>query len=197
VNPITDTDENPAELTRWLRDWQRQGGDARLEQRLLTAIYAELKHIAAQRLSRESAAPWSPTELVHETWLKLKPGGAPISSRNDFLRLASVAMRHLLVDQARERRAAKRHAPQQTITLSLLADGADSALDDDQLLDLDRRLSALATDHPRAAEAISLRAFAGLELAELATALGVSLASAKRDLAFGRAWLSAELADPG
>src|SRR5690606_19331428 len=120
--------------------------------------------------------------------LRLKPSGAPITDRNSFLRLASVAMRHLLVDQARERLAGKRQALRQTITLSLIADDADDALDDHRLLDLERALAALAVDHPRAAEAVSLRAFAGLELDEMASALDVSLATAKRDLAFGRAW---------
>jgi len=189
----TDIRHDDQPLTEWLRDWQRTGSDTRLDARLLEATYAELKRIASQRLMHESATPLTPTELVHETWLRLKPADSPITDRNGFLRLASTAMRHLLIDQARERLAGKRHGHHQTITISLISDGPANALDDHRLLDLDRALSTLARDHPRAAEAVSLRAFAGLELGELATALGISLATAKRDLAFGRAWLSAEL----
>lgn len=178
-------------LTEWLRDWQKQPAGSRLDARLLDAVYAELRRVASQRLVHEAHAALTPTELVHETWLRLKPTEAPITDRNGFLRLASVAMRHLLIDQARERLSHKRHGLVQTIPVSLADVGAArGALDDSRLLDLDRALDALAIDHPRAAEAVALRAFAGLDLGELAATLGISLATAKRDLAFGRAWLA-------
>jgi RNA polymerase sigma factor (TIGR02999 family) len=192
---VTSSDKTPP-LTEWLREWQ-QSGDDRLDNRLLEALYMELRRVAAQRLARESQATVTPTELVHETWLRLKPPNTPIADRNSFLRIASVAMRHLLIDQARERLSQKRHGVMQTITVSLAENGVQQhALDDTQLLDLDRALDALASGHPRVAEAVVLRAFAGLDLHELADALRVSLATAKRDLAFGRAWLAATLKDP-
>jgi len=176
-------------LTAWLRDWQ-QAQPAHMNERLMKAVYGELRRVAAQRLAGESPASWTPTELVHETWLRLKPGDAPLADRNAFLRLASVAMRNLLVDQARERLAQKRHGHMQTITVSLAEDGGGRSLDDHRLLDLDRALDALALEYPRAAAAVALRVFGGLELDELAAALEISLATAKRDLAFGRAWLT-------
>ena len=182
--------EKAQPLTEWLRDWQQRPEGTRLDARLLDAVYAELRHVAAQRLANEAHSALTPTELVHETWLRLKPGDAPIADRNGFLRLASVAMRHLLVDQARERLSHKRRGVMQTITVSLADDAARNGLDDADLLDLDRALDGLAADHPRAAEAVALRAFAGLELGELAEALDISLATVKRDLAFGRAWLT-------
>lgn len=190
-------ESDSAPLTEWLRHWQQDGRSARLDGRLMQAIYGELRHIAAQRLARELKAPLTPTELVHETWLRLKPGDAPIADRNAFLRLASVAMRNLLVDQARERMANKRHAIRQAITVSVLADDSPSVMADARLLDLDRAIDELARSHPRAAEAVALRAFAGLDLADLASALDVSLATAKRDLAFGRAWLAEALMEHG
>lgn len=180
-------------LTEWLRVWQRQSNGARLDERVLQAVYSELRAVAAQRLAQESQSPLTPTELVHETWLRLKPSGAPITDRRSFLRLASVAMRHLLVDQARRRLSQKRQVALRAVTVSLAADGTSHLLDDAQWLDLGRALDALADDHPRAAEAVTLRAFAGLELDELAQILRISLATAKRDLAFGRAWLAARL----
>jgi RNA polymerase sigma factor (TIGR02999 family) len=192
---VTSSGKTPP-LTEWLREWQRSGDD-RLDARLLEALYMELRRVAAQRLARESQAVLTPTELVHETWLRLKPPHAPIADRNSFLRLASVAMRHLLVDQARERLSQKRHGVMQTMTVSLAENGVQQrTLDDTQLLDLDRALDALASGHPRVAEAVVLRAFAGLDLHELAGALSISLATAKRDLAFGRAWLADTLRDP-
>lgn len=192
---MTSSDKTPP-LTEWLREWQQSGGD-RLDDRLLEALYVELRRVAQQRLARESQATITPTELVHETWLRLKPPNTPIADRNSFLRLASVAMRHLLVDQARERLSRKRHGVMQTLTVSLAENGVQQrALDDTQLLDLDRALDALACGHPRVAEAVVLRAFAGLDLHELAGALCISLATAKRDLAFGRAWLAATLREP-
>lgn len=189
---MTSSDEKQP-LTEWLRDWQRQPGEARLEARLLEAVYMELRRVAVQRLARESHAIFTPTELVHETWLRLKPSGAPIADRASFLRLASVAMRHLLIDQARERLSQKRRGVMLTITVSLAEDASQRALDDIQLLDLDRALDTLANDHPRIAEAVALRAFAGLDLNELADTLSISLATVKRDLAFGRAWLATTL----
>jgi len=191
---VTSSDKTPP-LTEWLCEWQ-QSGDGRLDARLLEALYTELRRVAVQRLARELQATVTPTELVHETWLRLKPPNTPIADRNSFLRLASVAMRHLLVDQARERLSQKRRGVMQTITVSLAENGAQQrTLDDTQLLDLDRALDALASGHPRVAEAVVLRAFAGLDLHELASALCISLATAKRDLAFGRAWLAATLKD--
>jgi DNA-directed RNA polymerase specialized sigma24 family protein len=73
---------------------------------------------------------------------------------------------------------------------------AQRTLDDTQLLDLDRALDNLAAGHPRVAEAVTLRAFGGLDLNELADTLRISLATAKRDLAFGRAWLTAMMREP-
>jgi RNA polymerase sigma factor (TIGR02999 family) len=184
-------------LTQWLHEWQQQPTGTRLDTRLLEAVYAQLRRLASQRLAREAHAVLTPTELVHETWLRLKPANAPIADRNAFLRLVSVAMRHLLIDQARERLSRKGGGAMQPISVSLTDAGqAGGTLDDTRLLDLDRALAALAADHPRAAEAVSLRAFGGLELDELAAALNVSLTTAKRDLAFGRAWLAAALKEP-
>ena len=189
------SENKPQPVTKWLRDWQRHPNNARLDERPVEALYSELRPVAAQLLLRESRSAFTPTELVHETWLRLKPPETVIADRNSFLRLASVAMRHLLVDQARERLAKKRYGVMQTITLSLADSGTQHVLDDMQMLDLDRALDALAGDHPRVAEAVTLRTFAGMDLNELAVTLSVSLATVKRDLSFGRAWLTAKLQD--
>lgn len=180
---------NAEPLTEWLRAWQAQPGGPRMDARVMEAVYGELRRLAAQRLAGESRSALTPTELVHETWVRLKPPHAPIADRNAFLRLASVAMRNLLVDQARDRLAGKRGGAHKAVTLSLLSDESSQAYDDTRMLDLDRALAALGAEHPRHAEAIVLRAFGGLALDEVAAALGISLATVKRDLAFARAWL--------
>ena len=182
-------------VTQWLRRWRDSPADAEAASFLLSAVYAELHRVAAQRIARESNAEATPTELVHETWLRLVPGQVPCEDRHAFMRFASVAMRNALVDQARERAAEKRGGQWQRITITLqLSDGA-TAWPIERLLDLDRALCGLAEEHARVAKTIELRAFAGLELTEVAAVLGVSLATVKRDLAFGRAWIADALKD--
>ncbi len=177
------------DVTRLLREWRNGDVDGDVAARLARALYGELHRAARQRIARESAAEVTATELVHETWLRFVPAQVPIEDRHAFLRFASVAMRHVLVDRARQRVSDKRGGGWQRITIPLVDSDAGSSSDSTRLLDLDRALSGLGADHPRVAEAIGLRVFAGLDLAEVAETLHVSLATAKRDLAFGRAWL--------
>jgi RNA polymerase sigma factor (TIGR02999 family) len=176
-----------------MRAWQARPGDPQLADRVAGAVYNDLHAIAAARLRRESAPPFTPTELVHEAWLRLRPQGEPIADRSHFFRLASVAMRRLLIDHARERLAAKRGGGAVRVTLSL-AD-AGQPFDDHRLLDLDRALNALADQHPRAAETALLRCFGGLTLDEVAQAMESSLATVKRDLRFAHAWLADAIGD--
>ncbi len=181
--------------TQCLLDWQARPHDPGVAERLARAVYGQLREIAAARLRREQAQPFTPTELVHETWLRLKPPGEALSGREQFYKLASTAMRNLLVDQARERLADKRGGGQVRITLSL-AD-REHGFSDERLLDLDRALARLAVDHPRPAQVVTLRSFGGLELTEVAQALAVSLATIKRDWAFACAWLADALRPDG
>jgi len=178
-------------LTAILRDWQQSPDDPEVAERLTALVYSELKKIARARLLREGNASIQPTELVHETWLKLKPPAEEMKGREHFYKLASTVMRHLLVDQARERLSEKRGGGHLRVTLTSF--GSHSQLEDFRLLDFDRALTTLAIEHPRPAEVVSLRCFGGLTLAEIASELDIGIATVKRDWSFARAWLIVEL----
>jgi len=159
----------------------------------LPLVYAELRRLAARQLAGEAPGQTlQPTALVHEAYLRLTSGVASAPrGKSDFLAAAATAMRRILIDRARARRAEKRGG------------GRDRAdLDPDQLaapersadlLALDEALTRLAEREPRKAQLVELRYFAGLTLDEAAAALDISPATADRDWAFARAWLHREL----
>ncbi|MFU8897192.1 MAG: ECF-type sigma factor [Gammaproteobacteria bacterium] len=182
-------------ITRLLSDWQSKPGDTEAAEALARRVYGELHDIARGRLARAPAAPLAPTELVNETWLRIQATGSQFRDRKHFFRLASICMRHLLVDLARERLAAKRGGPLQPVTLSTSA-AHDTGLETD-VLDLDRALEVLRLQHPGHAEVVELHCFGGLGFAELSELTGASLATVKRRWKFARAWLIDALRDPG
>jgi RNA polymerase sigma factor (TIGR02999 family) len=143
--------------------------------------YEDLRAIAHRRLAaRARGGTLSTTALVHEAYLRL--ADASRSRWNDvphFLALASVAMRHVLVDRARERGALKRGGERRRITL----DEGVLAVEDqsDALLQLDDALERLAAVEPRLARVIECRFFGGLTEQESADALGVTVRTVQRD----------------
>lgn len=159
------------------------------------AVYNELRQLAAVRLAAEPAGhTLDATALVHEVYLKLVPhprADAPRSPGQFFAAVAE-AMRRILIDHARRKRAGKRGGAARRFTLS----EADriAAPDADVVLDVDDALARLAAEDPGAAEVARLRLFAGLTLDEAAAAAGVSRATAYRDWAYARAWLTDALA---
>lgn len=164
---------------------------------LYSIAYEELRRLARAALRSEVYASLSPTTLVHEAWLKLRgsKGLNPESSLH-FKRIAARAMRQILVEAARRRRAAKRGGPGNwVVTLDESAD--QPAASAENLLGLDSALTDLARLHPRQAEMIETRYFAGLSVSETAEVLGVSEATVLRDWRTARAWLAAELARGG
>ena len=156
------------EITRWLRVWQSDPDDARAADRLAALVYDHLRRIAQARLRREANQPFTPTELVHEAWLNIRPPEAPLDGRVSFFKLASRVMRSLLVDQARERLSLKRGGDRVRVTLSIAERERERALSDEQLLDLERALVGLGESHPRHVEVVNLRSFGGLKLDEVA-----------------------------
>lgn len=180
------------ELTRLLR--RSAEGDAAARDAVWTLAHAQLRALAQARLARESSLPtWQPTELVHEAYLKLCDLRMPLADRAHFLALAATTMRRILIDHARGKQRDKRGGGALAVTLdSQLADDGNAA--DIDLLDLDAALEQLAALDARKARAIECSYFAGMNDAELAAALGVSEATAKRDLRSARAWLATVLA---
>ena len=129
-----------------------------------------------------------PTALVHEMFLKLS-NSEPVTWQNraHFLAVAAQQLRHILVNHARDRQAEKRGGKRVKLTLSQV-NGLSQAREQD-VLELNDALERLEKFEPRAARVVELRFFAGLTEVEAAEALGISVASLKRDWTFARAWL--------
>lgn len=159
---------------------------------LLAQVYDELRSIARHHLRGEREDhTLVPTALVHEAYLSLHARDASAyANRSHFLRAASRAMRHILVDHARARHAVKREGGVRITLDEAMAAGAPRDLD---LLELDDALVQLEAAEPRWARVVELRFFAGLELAEIGALLEVSASTVKRDWQFAKAWLARAL----
>lgn len=165
-------------------------GESLSPERLFQLAYDELRRIAQRHLRGErSDHTLVPTALVHEAWLRVGEAGSFVD-RAHFLRAASRAMRHVLVDHARARATAKRDAGVR-LTLSEDLVGNEVTLTD--VLTIDDAISRLGEAEPRWARVVELRFFAGLDTEEVARVLDVSPATVKRDWRFARAWLAREL----
>jgi RNA polymerase sigma factor (TIGR02999 family) len=172
------------EVTRLLRA-AREGEPGALE-RLIPLVYEDLRRLARRQLGHEYVErTLSPTALVHESYLKLGAGAMVAGDRAHFLAIAGRALRQVLVDHARERKAAKRGGGWWERTT--LTDGVWAGeFDPDGMLALDEGLAKLA---PRQRQVVECRFFGGMEEQEIAAALGVSERTVHRDWVKARAWL--------
>ena len=150
-------------------------------------IYEELRRRAAGHLRRERRGhTLRPTDLVHETYLRLNAQNPAWHNREQFYAVASRLMRRILVDHARKRAAHKRGAG---VRVTLAEGLAASPSREPDLLDIDAALDELAALDERQARLVELRFFGGLNLEEAARELSVSLATANRDWAMAKGWL--------
>jgi len=157
-------------------------------------IYEELRALAQRYLFQERAGhTLQATALVNEAYLHLRDADRLVwTDRAHFFRIAARTMRHILINHAERRGAAKRGGGRKPVELAEnipLRDGEP----DENLLDLDEALKKLAREYPQKAEVVELRHFGGCTIDEAAEALGVSTATVERDWRFARAWLLAEL----
>lgn len=167
-------------------------GETRAAQELLPPVYEELRHLAAQKLSRENPGQTlQATALVHEAWLRLVDDPIHYTSSRHFFLVAAEAMRRILVENARRKQSLKRGGQLQRVDAEHL--DIASPLPDDQLLLVDEALDRLATLNPRAADVVKLRFFAGLTEAQVAEHQKVSVATVERTWAFARTWLFNEI----
>jgi RNA polymerase sigma factor (TIGR02999 family) len=169
-------------------------GEQGAAEELLPVVYGELRRLAAARMAREEPGQTlQATALVHEAYLRLIGSSSPSrwNGRNHFFAAASEAMRRILVEKARRRRAIKRGAGAAHVQL----DDVDPAspVKDEQVLEVSDALEQLALEDPTAAELVKLRFFAGLSGQEAAAALGLAERSATRTWAYARAWLYRQL----
>ena len=181
-----------SEFTHILERVER--GDAEAAAELLPIVYEELRRLAAQKMANEAAGhTLQPTALVHEAWLRLGGTDAPaFQNRAHFFGTAAEAMRRILIEHARRRRAAKRGAGVEVIDVDGLEISSPVA-DDDQLLAVNEALEKFATVDQRKAELVKLRYFVGLNFEEAAAALGIAVPTAKQWWAYARAWLTVEM----
>jgi RNA polymerase sigma factor (TIGR02999 family) len=168
---------------------------------LLPLVYDELRRLAAARLAVEKPGQTlDATALVHEAYLRLAgepgasaTGGPRWDHRGHFFAAAAEAMRRILVDNARRKRAEKHGGGLNRHDAAEVPIAAPEPAED--LVALDEALDRFAAIEPQKAELVKLRYFAGLTIEEAAETLGVSPATAKRHWTYSRAWLFQALSE--
>lgn len=169
-------------------------GDLQAAEQLLPLVYDELRKLAALKLAREKPGQsLQATALVHEAYVRLVDIAPPQkwNSRGHFFAAAAEAMRRILVEQARRKRAEVHGGALLRVELPVELAGAEPRSDD--LLALDEALERLESHDPDAARLVKLRYFAGLTHQEAAEVLGISRGAADRLWALARAWLFRQL----
>jgi len=147
---------------------------------LLPLVYHELRRSARRELAMRPSDSLSTTALVHELYLKFaRADRADWRNRAHFLGVASVAMRHILVDRARRRSAEKRGGPQRHVTLDENLTAADTQAE--SLLELHEALDQLAHLNQRLARVVECRFFGGMTEQETAEALHIGVRTVRRD----------------
>jgi RNA polymerase sigma factor (TIGR02999 family) len=180
---------SPSDITDLLHRWGE--GEARALDQLIPLMYERMRQLAHQRLRGDPDGSLNTTALVHEAYLRLVDvPRADVRDRWHFLGLASRVMRHLLVDHARARNAAKRGHGVAPVPLDETWMAEEAV---ETVTGLDDALKRLEEVDERRSRILEQRYFGGLTLEETAGALGISLATAKRELRSARAWLALEL----
>ena len=177
----------PHDVTALLQAWS--AGDLAAREPLIAAVFGDLRRRAAVHVRRERrGGTLDPTELVHETYLRLVDQQRVVwQNRSHFFAIASQLMRRILVDRARAHRMSKRSGRWTRVTLPEHANVATPVAV--EVLDLDEALTRLAQFDPRKSQLAEMRFFTGLTLEEAAAALDISVATAERDWQAARAWL--------
>lgn len=178
-------------VTRLLQQWS--GGDETALHKLMPLVYDELRRLARLYMRRERPGhTLETTAVVNEAYLRLiGQKGADWRSRAHFFAVSAQAMRHILVDYARQKYSDKRGGRLWKVALDEHADVA--VAQSRELLALDHALQGLARLHPRRCRVVELRYFGGLNNREAGEVLGVSEVTVERDWRFARAWLFREL----
>jgi RNA polymerase sigma factor (TIGR02999 family) len=171
------------------------GADSEAIARILPAVYEALRELAHRRLrSERKGYTLQTTELVHETYLRLRSGGETTwNSDAHFYCAAAEAMRRILIERARRRGRLKHGGGLVRLNIDDQAIAADVAGDD--ILAISEALDQLEAHDRRVADVVRLRFFVGFTVEETAEKLGVSPATVKLDWSFARAWLQRAIAE--
>jgi RNA polymerase sigma factor (TIGR02999 family) len=186
-------DHDPRDVTLLLRQWK--DGDPEAMDRLVPLIYPELRKLARRNLrgSRDAQKVLSPTELVHEAFLRMAGQNQPDwNHRAQFYSIAARVMRQVLVDYVREQRSQKRGggaAPVSLETVSIPGIGGNPI----DVLDIHEALARLEQFDPRKARVLELRFFVGMNTEEIAGILDISVITVARDVRTSMAWLRTQL----
>ena len=174
-----------------------QPGDEHSMAALLPLVYDELRVLAASYLDRGGAGhTLQPTALVHEAFMKMVGSDKGWSGRDHFMAVAAKAMRHVLVDHSRAKKADKRGGGAARADISI--DGLSAAANSNRemrVLELDDLLTQLAKADERAARVAEMRLFGGMEQEQIARVLGLSRMTVTTDWQFARAWLASRVRD--
>ena len=177
-------------ITRLLLRWR--AGDEHALDDLMPRVYEELRRLARIQMRGERADhTLQPTALVHEAYARMVDLEVPWRDRVHFLSMAARAMRRVLIEHARARNAEKRGRG--TVFVSLTEARGAARLPPADLLGLDEALKRFSELEERASRVLELYYFGGLSYREIAEAVGISTATAERDLRLARAWLRREL----
>ncbi len=167
-------------------------GDPEAPGKLLELVYTELRHLAASKMAREAPdQTLQPTALVHEAWLRLVGSNLKFENRAQFFYSAAEAMRRILIERERRKRAQRHggdHARVDLGTLELAAPDQDQ-----RLLDVHEVLDKFKAEHPIHAKVVMLRYFVGMTNEETSEILGLSVATVKNYWTFARTWLFHEI----
>jgi RNA polymerase sigma-70 factor (ECF subfamily) len=184
--------ETPQGLTVILG--RARAGDERARGELIALVYDELRRVASALMRRERADhTLSPTAVVHEAVIRLLGEAVfeKAADRGFLLAAAARAMREVLIDHARRRAAARRGGGTRRVPLDAVVDYFEGqGLD---VVAVHEALDRLAALDGRQAQVMTLRYFGGMTVAEVAAALGVSVATAEQDWRLARAWLTGQL----
>jgi len=187
-------DADDADATLLLR--KAVEGDERAAEELLPLVYGKLRAIAGSLFKQERKDhTLQPTALVHEAWVKLISSGQhSYENRTQFLAIAAVAMRRLLVNHAETRGAIKRGGDRARVTLAEASGASHSPLEAD-VLALHEALEQLAEVNPRQAQVVELRWFGGLTIPEVSEHLAIAQRTVEKDWTLAKAWLRLRLSE--
>ncbi|WP_158786687.1 sigma-70 family RNA polymerase sigma factor [Granulicella sp. L46] len=178
------------EVTQLLNNMAK--GDSGAAEKLLPLVYSELHRLAASYMRRERPDhTLQATALINEAYLRLTKEDGEWNSREHFIGMAANVMRHVLVDYARAHKAKQRDGGMKRVELK--EDLAISPEKIEEVVALDEALTRLESLHPRQGKVVEMRYFGGLSVEQIASLLGVSERSVKRDWSLARIWLFREL----
>jgi len=168
-----------------------ESGDPTAAAQLLPLVYEELRRMARAQMANERAEhTLQPTALVHEAYLRLVGDAKPNwDGRGHFFAAAAEAMRRILIEHARAKKAIKRGGQLDRVALGDFPPISVPSENLDELLELDAALERFAAENADKAKLVELVYFAGLNLSEAAAVLGISRTTAHRHWVYARAWL--------